>query len=1065
MRAVRSQGVWDFLWETSQMAYTTADLVAKYTAANLGKAPDQATTLAIDNYASGTTTGVYSDSQALANTLKLVNGTTAVAVETYQFFTGKAPTQAGLTYLVNSTDNTTDLNDAAYAKFSTENRFINFSINLAVFGEASTSFAAAYGGSSVTYAQVVATAYDKIIGNSVATAAGVDVAAAVAYLSRQANIDYLTAFVKANGITDATKVDLAVKAALIGEILNAAQTSGLGAYASATAALLVDLSDGTLSSDAAGGVDIFAAYPVAPVAGSTIKLTAGIDTGSAFVGTANNDTFVGNTDAGALAFTSLDTIDGGAGTDSLNISVIGAVDTTAVVGASVKNIEKVTITSTGAVTADTTSWTGVTSLTSSSIGNSTVTAATTTDITATVASPTTGATINGGKAVTLALSDSAAADVSTGNTISIGATTAATGAVTVTQSETIAASANTAASALTGGSITVNGGTTVSVTNTASVGAGDNAGDVLTLGQVTVNGKGTVTSVSVTQSAATAAWATAGDKYKITTGAVVITDNDTATKSDTITSVSLTNYGASTFKGNALTTLNLTGGSSATSASGTFAISQSASVTTSAPTALTVNASGNIGKITDTNDQYTSLNIVSAKAATIADLDFTSVKTVAISGAAVTTISALTDLSSATSITSTGAGVTITPTLGNSVAFSGGDGVETISVGATTKAINLGAGNDVAIVTVASLGAGGSLNGGDGTDVLVANLNGSSFSADPAFGGFETLRVAGAAAQGSHNANGFAALELGTVAGAVTFTNVAVNTGLTILASPGFGTTVTLANATGTSDSFNLALTSSGAITGGTVTLAGIETLNIASNDTNTTAHVNTLTVDAAAAKTIVVTGNAGLTLTNTTATGVTSFDASAVTGSGSNITYTSQNTTIGEVVSIKGGAGADVLTGTSTAADTIVGGAGADTLVYTGGLDTFTGGTGADTFDLNAIGTKTAFVTITDASATDKIDLVGVTTVTSTQAAIGAKVTLGAAATFDQYLDQAAAGDGTTGAGALVKWFQFDGNTYVVVDNGAGAAFVSGTDSLIKLVGTVDLSTATLGTEVITLA
>lgn len=302
------------------MAYTTQQLVDLYTNANLGKGPSDSQKLAIDAYASGTTTGAYSDPQALANTLKLVGNTTAVAVETYQFFTGRAPSAAGLSYLVNSTTNANDLNDAYYSKFSAENRFINFSINLATgAGEGAAAFATSYG--SVTYAQTVATAYDKIIGNTVAAAAGIDVAASVAFFSRAENITYLTNFVKANtGLTAAADIDLAVKAALIGEILNAAFDSGLGGYAGSTKALIADLSDGSLSTDTAAGVNILTAYPSAGAVGTTYTLTTGADTP---VGGNANDTFNALTikadGTPATTFSAFDSIDGGAGVDTLNI--------------------------------------------------------------------------------------------------------------------------------------------------------------------------------------------------------------------------------------------------------------------------------------------------------------------------------------------------------------------------------------------------------------------------------------------------------------------------------------------------------------------------------------------------------------------------------------------------------------------------------------------------------------------------------------------------------------------------------------------------------------------------
>ncbi len=1049
MRAIRSQGVWDFFWETILMAYTTAQLVTAYTNANLGKAPDAATTLTLDAYATQSSTGGISDATALANTLKLVNNTTAVAVETYQFFTGRAPSAAGLTYLVNSTTNTNDLNDTYYSKFAQENRFINFSINLATgSGEGATAFAAAYG--SVSYAQTVATAYDKIIGNAAAAAAGVDVAAAVAYLSRADNITYLTAFVKANtGLTAAADIDLAVKAALIGEILNAATVSGIGGYAKATTALITDLSDGTLSTDAAGGVNILTAYPSAPVGGSTLILTSGTD---ALTGTTGDDTFVAGEAAGVATLTVGDVLKGGTGTDTLNWVQTAAI-TTVPTGASLDSIEVVNVTSGGAITLNTASggFSGVTTLNTNTSGaGQAITAGSAQAVTSTVLlQAATAITVDGGSSVKVA-----ASGVTTGTT-TVGGTTAASGDVAVTV-------AGVQSGAATVGAVAVTGGKTVSVT-VSDVNSTVNT--TATQSAVTVTGDANTTSVTVSQDKAATASATAAGKAN---GAVTITDVNAAsgTAAGKIAAVTLNSFGAATIDSSALTTVTLSGTGTS------LGIGRGALTATPTANTLALNVSGLTvtGAITDTeaaaDDGFTTINLASTgTASTIASLVAADATTLNISGDAKVTLTAQT-LASLTTVTVTNtAGASLGTALGNSVLFTGGAGADSIEIGATTKAITMGAGNDTVIVDSATLGAGGSLSGGDGTDTLVANVNGSAFSADPAFGGFETLRVAGAAAQGSHNANGFTALEIGATAGATTFTNVAVNVGLTVLAAPTGGTTVTLANATGTSDSFNLTLSSSGALAAGSVTLAGVETVNIAATDTNTTAHVDSLTLVATSAKTVVVTGNAGLTLTNTADTLVTSFDASAVTGTGSAVTYTSANVTIGENVTIKGGAGADVLTGTATANDTISGGAGADTLVYNGGLDVFTGGAGADTFTVGAIGTKALYLTVTDATAGDIFGLAGATTVTSTQAAMGAKITLGAAATLDQYLDSAAAGDGTTGTGANITWFQFGGDTYIVVDNGAGASFTSGADAVIKLTGAVDLSTATLAGEVLTLA
>ena len=93
----------------------------------------------------------------------LVDGTTGVAVAEYAFFTGRTPTLAGLNYLVHSPDNLTDLNDAYYARFSTENRFINLAVGLGTpGGVGAAAFADTYASLSLTDA--VARAYRAVFG-------------------------------------------------------------------------------------------------------------------------------------------------------------------------------------------------------------------------------------------------------------------------------------------------------------------------------------------------------------------------------------------------------------------------------------------------------------------------------------------------------------------------------------------------------------------------------------------------------------------------------------------------------------------------------------------------------------------------------------------------------------------------------------------------------------------------------------------------------------------------------------------------------------------------------------
>ncbi len=75
----------------------------------------------------------------------------------------------------------------------------------------------------------------------------------------------------------------------------------------------------------------------------------------------------------------------------------------------------------------------------------------------------------------------------------------------------------------------------------------------------------------------------------------------------------------------------------------------------------------------------------------------------------------------------------------------------------------------------------------------------------------------------------------------------------------------------------------------------------------------------------------------------------------------------------------------------------------------------------------------------------------------------MGGVSSFANYLDAAAASNGAT-AGTEVNWFQFNGNTYLVLDNDATATFKDGTDLVIELVGSVDLTNSTFLSSVVTI-
>jgi S-layer protein len=264
---------------------------------------------------------------------------------------------------------------------------------------------------------------------------------------------------------------------------------------------------------------------------------------------------------------------------------------------------------------------------------------------------------------------------------------------------------------------------------------------------------------------------------------------------------------------------------------------------------------------------------------------------------------------------------------------------------------------------------------------------------------------------------------------------------------------------------------------GSAITIAGVETINILTSDDDAdTYELKTLdTLVAAAADKIVVTGDSSITLSGSTTATLNEIDASGMTianvstaSTTAGLTYatgTTGNTTAGDTLKITGSNGQDALTGHADIDDTFLGGLGIDTLTYNGRKDTFTGGAGNDSFVIGAIEDATDltgnFLTITDLTAGDTIDIAAVDSGTATWNAT--ELTLGANATFANYLTNAAAGNG--GTNSIMRWFQFGGNTYMVNDNTASTtAFTTATDTFWKISGEVELKNSTLSGTTLTI-
>lgn len=177
---------------------------------------------------------------------------TSVATLAYEFFTGAAPSAAGMDYLVNPAGpNPNNLNSAYYQGFSLENRYINFAANLGRGGEGAAQFNATY--ANLTPEQAIARAYETIFG-------GAPSADKVDHLlhdlvpdgqgASYSRLDYFEAYGGdgPNGI--------GTKAAMVGWLLAEAVKADVGTYARSNDAFLSDVA----LHDASFGVDIVGHY-------------------------------------------------------------------------------------------------------------------------------------------------------------------------------------------------------------------------------------------------------------------------------------------------------------------------------------------------------------------------------------------------------------------------------------------------------------------------------------------------------------------------------------------------------------------------------------------------------------------------------------------------------------------------------------------------------------------------------------------------------------------------------------------------------------------------------------
>jgi S-layer protein len=671
-------------------------------------------------------------------------------------------------------------------------------------------------------------------------------------------------------------------------------------------------------------------------AGLTFTLTTGTDLGAAFTGGSGNDTFNAST---SNTLSSLDALNGGDGTDTLTAVITGTILPSAL---SITNIETASITTSGAgFTADMTGWTGLTSLTviDTAAGNVSVTGAATTAANI-VATGTSGVTVIG-----------------TG-----GALTATTAGGAVTIGGTAVANAITSA--------TVTGGTTVAVTDRS--GASAATGSALTT--VSVIGNSASDDVSITANGLTTLNLTG------LTGATTVGDTTVTaaagTRALTVTYNGVDEGAAGADAG----TLNMTDATATTiNVKAVGSASNDITIVGAAATAYTVDAAVAL--------KLDALNTVTTVATTVG-----------ISGAGAVTITA-DSLATNAVITSTNTGgVTLTQQLlaGQQFVGTSSSGKDSISVAATsTVADTTGAGDDTVIIGGA-FGTGGSVDAGDGTgdtlSLTVALAANDSLSASTTFAGkisnFEILNLSDSAAKtiNMDNLDSLATVNRAVaVANATQFDNFANNGKMIFNAANSAATTVNVkdaGNAGHSSDAITvdlLAATLGGTIAYNTLTVASVEnfTINSKGSGTMVAADTNTMSLVAANAATITITGGVDLNLTSAlNNAALATIDASAntdgltVSTAGATQGITIKGSTAG-ANSLTGGDGGDAITG-GAGVDTIVGNAANDTIVAGGGADTITPGTGNDTIDLTETTSAVDTIKFAESSTANKDTVTG---------------------------------------------------------------------------------------------
>ncbi|WP_420412688.1 beta strand repeat-containing protein [Roseibium sp.] len=401
----------------------------------------------------------------------------------------------------------------------------------------------------------------------------------------------------------------------------------------------------------------------------------------------------------------------------------------------------------------------------------------------------------------------------------------------------------------------------------------------------------------------------------------------------------------------------------------------------------------------------------------------------------------------------------------------------TINGAAGALTISGGAGGNTFILD--AIAATDTIDAGSGTSDTIG-INGNTAVASGGLGGTtnaENFALAGTstATQDVDNIGSFASYIISSTGAAASFIDLAdgANTSITSNAT---GATVLELKTNGVADTLNLSLDNGAAGTAQTIANLAIdangtgtvETLNVALGSTGGV----TLTANALTARDIVVTGGDAFTLGTALEAVTTNFNASAATGvitvsaNAASTTASSIRTGTGnDAVTLQGGAGGDV---------TVDAGAGNDNVNIAAAQEhVVTLGDGSDNLNVNdlatagagAVSTLTEQVTVQDfATGSDKINLSKAQFAGAGLPAAGNALdaahyfegTLASTAGTTVQLEALASAAGIAAGQAYIASIEIAGSTYVFYDSDGHAA--AGNVSNVAILNGTDLTGIALG-------